>query len=158
MTQWLCHCKGAVVHFSDKYAGDISVTDAFRRLEEIPDSILIDVRTRAEWSFVGVPDLSSLKQEPLFVEWQSLPPAPPVSDFATCVTNSLSERGLDQQATIFFLCRSGARSLSAAVVVTQVGYANCYNVADGFEGPLNQERHRGAQAGWKAAGLPWIQT
>lgn len=146
------------MHFSDQYAGDISVTDAFKRLEEIPNSILIDVRTRAEWSFIGVPDLTTLKKEPLFIEWQSLPPAPPVSDFATTVANSLSERGLDQQASVFFLCRSGARSQSAAVVMTQAGYAECYNVADGFEGPLNQDRHRGTEAGWKAAGLPWIQT
>lgn len=146
------------MHFSDQYAGDISVTDAFKRLKEIPNSILIDVRTRAEWSFIGVPDLTSLNQEPLFIEWQSLPPAPPVSDFATTVAKSLSERGLDQQASVFFLCRSGARSQSAAVVMTQEGYAECYNVADGFEGPLDQERHRGTQAGWKAAGLPWIQT
>jgi hypothetical protein len=30
-------------------------------------------------------------------------------------------------------------------------------VAEGFEGPLDANRRRGGRAGWKYAGLPWVQ-
>ncbi|HZF36618.1 MAG TPA: rhodanese-like domain-containing protein, partial [Candidatus Angelobacter sp.] len=63
----------------------------------------------------------------------------------------------DREAPIFFLCRSGARSRAAAMAMTQAGYARCYNIANGFEGNHDAERHRGKAAGWKADGLPWTQ-
>jgi adenylosuccinate synthase len=34
---------------------------------------------------------------------------------------------------------------------------HAFNVADGFEGPVDAEGHRGTVAGWKAEGLPWRQ-
>ena len=42
------------------YAGDITPEQAWTILRENPDAVLVDVRTDAEWRFVGVPDLSSL--------------------------------------------------------------------------------------------------
>jgi rhodanese-related sulfurtransferase len=56
-----------------------------------------------------------------------------------------------------FFCRSGSRSLAAAKAMAAAGYRACHNVAGGFEGPLDDERHRGSADGWKAAGLPWLQ-
>jgi rhodanese-related sulfurtransferase len=55
------------------------------------------------------------------------------------------------------LCRSGVRSIAAAEAMTAAGYKNCYNILGGFEGPPDQQRHRGTTGGWKAAGLPWEQ-
>ncbi|WP_417668312.1 rhodanese-like domain-containing protein [Roseibium sp.] len=141
-----------------EYAGDTDVTAAFEALSENADAILVDVRTQAEWTFVGVPDLRAASKAPLLVEWQSFPPAAPVNDFVDQLAKKISEKGLDQSAPIFFLCRSGVRSQSAAIAMTKAGYTHCYNIAGGFEGPLDQEGHRGTQFGWKAAGLPWIQT
>jgi rhodanese-related sulfurtransferase len=58
---------------------------------------------------------------------------------------------------VLFLCRSGARSRAAAVALTGLGFAKAFNVAGGFEGDPDGERHRGNINGWKAAGLPWRQ-
>ena len=63
----------------------------------------------------------------------------------------------DKTQLIYFLCRSGARSNSAAMALTQAGYTACFNISEGFEGPHDQNRHRGSTAGWKASGLPWVQ-
>jgi rhodanese-related sulfurtransferase len=73
------------------------------------------------------------------------------------VTEQLAAHGADKDSELYFICRSGGRSLMAARAIAAQGYAHCHNVADGFEGPLDQLRRRGTAAGWKAAGLPWIQ-
>ncbi|MTI44694.1 rhodanese-like domain-containing protein [Roseibium hamelinense] len=136
----------------------MSVTESFEKLSADEASVLVDVRTQAEWTFVGVPDLRGIRKEPLFVEWQSFPPMPPVTNFVEKLSALLNEKDLDQRAAIHFLCRSGARSQAAAIAMTQAGYTHCFNVAGGFEGGLDQLGHRGSQSGWKAAGLPWIQS
>ncbi len=115
---------------------------------------MVDVRTTAEWNFVGLPDLSGLNREVRLVEWQSYPTMAPNPDFVAQVAAAIP----DKNAAIYFLCRSGARSRSAAIAMTRAGYTRAYNIAGGFEGDLNAERHRGAQNGWKASGLPWRQT
>ncbi|WP_417688744.1 rhodanese-like domain-containing protein [Roseibium sp.] len=127
-------------------------------LRDQADAVLVDVRTKAEWTFVGIPDLRSLSKEPLLVEWTSFPPAAPVNDFVDQLAKKITEKGLDQSAPIYFLCRSGVRSQSAAKAMTEAGFTHCYNIAGGFEGPLDSQGHRGTQSGWKAAGLPWIQS
>ena len=134
----------------------VSVTDAWRSLTQDPKAQLVDVRTRAEWQFVGVPDLGSIGRSPILIEWQSYPEGKAASDFADHCGRALREAGADPQTDIFFLCRSGARSLSAARAMTKSGFARCHNVADGFEGPLDRHQHRAA-GGWKVAGLPWVQ-
>ena len=63
-----------------------------------------------------------------------------------------------EDAPIYCICRSGARSASAASALTEAGFSNCFNVAEGFEGDLDDSRHRGQANGWKARGLPWIQS
>ena len=140
------------------YAGDVTSREAFDALAEQTDAVLVDVRTQAEWSFVGVPDLRPLGKEAVLVEWQSFPSSGPNPEFANVVSSLVSKKGLDLDAPIYFLCRSGARSQAAATVLTQAGHTKCFNISDGFEGPLDADRHRGTQSGWKAAGLPWIQS
>jgi rhodanese-related sulfurtransferase len=139
---------------SAPYAGDASPADAWATLKADPSAQLIDVRTTAEWNFVGLPDLSGLNREVQLVEWQSYPAMAPNADFVAQV----SAANPDKTAPIYFLCRSGARSRSAAIAMTRAGYVRAYNVAGGFEGDLNAERHRGTHNGWKASGLPWRQT
>lgn len=146
------------MQFSNQYAGDVDSAQAYDRLSSSENAVLIDVRTRAEWNFVGVPDLTAIGKEPLFVEWQSFPPAPPVSDFAASLSALLTQQGFEKGAELFFLCRSGQRSQSAAIALTQAGFDKCFNVSGGFEGPLDPISHRGTQSGWKAAGLPWVQS
>jgi rhodanese-related sulfurtransferase len=143
---------------SNGYAGDVSVTDAYSMLEGDKSSVLVDVRTKAEWSFVGAPDLSDLGKETIFVEWQEFPSMKVSPDFTTRLLDILRAQGVAASAPVLFLCRSGARSRAAAIALTKAGQAHCFNIAEGFEGPLDDKRKRGAVDGWKARGLPWVQS
>ncbi len=140
------------------YAGNVTAKEAWLMLENDSKAVLIDVRTRAEWSFVGIPDLSSLNKEVMFVEWQAFPPGPSDSSFVDQFAAACEQRGVTKDAPLLFLCRSGNRSQSAAIVCTEAGFENCLNVADGFEGDLDQNRHRNSMNGWKRNGLPWFQS
>ncbi len=140
------------------YAGDVDVETAYQAVASNPDAVLVDVRTRAEWTFVGVPDLRAVGKDVLTVEWQGFPAGTAVPDFVETLSGELARRGLDKAAPIYFLCRSGARSMSAAIAMTSAGYSPCYNIAQGFEGPMGPDGHRGSVAGWKAKGLPWVQS
>ncbi len=135
------------------YAGDLKPTDAWKLLAEDKKAQLVDVRTRPEWMFVGVPDLNSLGKRTMLQSWQNFPAMDVDANFTATVAQQIPDR----EAPILFLCRSGARSRAAAAAMTQQGYRKCYNVAEGFEGNLDGERHRGKVGGWKAAGLPWAQ-
>jgi rhodanese-related sulfurtransferase len=136
---------------------DVDVVEVWKRLEADPAARLIDVRTKAEWSFVGLPDLAAIGKRIILVEWQTFPDGKPVPGFATSLDAELSRDGAAKSDSLYFICRSGGRSLLAARAMAAAGYASCHNVADGFEGPLDAERHRGGVAGWKARGLPWTQ-
>src|SRR5882672_11147102 len=136
------------------YAGDVTPSTAWKILRERKDAVLIDVRTRAEWNYVGLPDLDTLAKKPALLEWQVFPSMQPNPEFVAALSGALA----DKQAPLLFLCRSGARSAAAAKAMTAAGYSTCFNVADGFEGPLDAQAKRGAAGGWKAAGLAWRQT
>jgi rhodanese-related sulfurtransferase len=139
------------------YAGDLDPRETWERLAREAAAQLIDVRTVPEWSFVGVPDLGSLQRQALLCEWQHYPPAPNTK-FVQEVVEALKRTGYRPGAALFCLCRSGARSRAAAIALTEAGYGPCFNIKDGFEGARDSERHRGGSAGWKAEGLPWMQT
>jgi rhodanese-related sulfurtransferase len=140
------------------YAGDLNVQEAWSMLAASPEAQIVDVRTAAEWAFVGVPDLSRLGREVRFVEWQSYPNGDVDSGFVQKAADALREAGAAIGAPVLFLCRSGARSRAAAVAMTKAGWTHAYNIAGGFEGDLDDQRHRGGRNGWKAGGLPWRQT
>jgi rhodanese-related sulfurtransferase len=140
------------------YAGDLSVEDAWSLLKSDSGAQLVDVRTSAEWAFVGLPDLSDAGREPLRIEWQSYPSMAVNSDFVAATKSALRQAGTAPETPVVFLCRSGARSRAAAIAMTQAGFSRAYNIAGGFEGDPDEKRHRGRLNGWKAAGLPWKQT
>ncbi len=135
------------------YAGDISATEAWEKLAGDAGAQLVDVRTMAEWNFVGLPDLSSLGRRVHCVEWQSFPTGAQNPGFVGEAGGVLT----DKTAPVLLLCRSGARSRAAAIALTRAGFAQAFNIAGGFEGDMDQEGHRGNLGGWKAAGLPWRQ-
>lgn len=140
----------------DDYAGDVTPEEAFRVLGADPKATLVDVRTRAEWSFVGLPDLSGMGKEPMLLEWQVFPAMERNPRFADDLASALGPDKKD--VPVFFLCRSGARSRAAAIALTAAGFGRCFNIAGGFEGDLDGARHRGGRNGWKATGLPWAQS
>ncbi len=133
------------------YAGDVTPSEAFAAVTQGEDAVLVDVRTRAEWSYVGVPQVDS-SHEPVLVEWQRYPDGSINDSFV----DELRAAGVGDGTPIYFLCRSGARSIAAAEAATAAGLGPAYNVLEGFEGPHDSEGHR-TVAGWKVAGLPWKQ-
>ena len=141
-----------VVHIED-----VPVEEVWGRLKSDASSALIDVRTRAEWTFVGLPDLKQIGKQILTVEWQTSPDNRIDAAFPERLAIVLDAAGAKKEVELFFVCRSGVRSRMAAEAMANAGYQRCRNVADGFEGPLDANRHRGQVAGWKAAGLPWVQ-
>lgn len=118
-----------------------------------PKAAMVDVRTDAEWNFVGLADLSEAAKQPALIPWQVYPSMQVNAGFM----DQVRQAGLTPEHHIYFLCRSGVRSLAAAQAAQAAGFPHAYNIADGFEGPPNGEGHRGEVAGWKAEGLPWRQ-
>lgn len=137
---------------SKGYAGDLNPEEAWELLATNHNAVLVDVRTDAEWRYVGVPDTSSLNKGALLVEWNSAHGRNP--DFL----DELAAHGITSgSGPVLFLCRSGVRSIAAAQAATQAGIEPAYNVTEGFEGALDANGHRG-RTGWKASGLPWRQS
>lgn len=136
------------------YAGDITPQQAWELLSDNPRAVLVDVRTDAEWRFVGVPDLSSLGREVVYIEWNTIHGAPNGNFLSELRRHVLPVEA--EERPVVFLCRSGGRSISAAEVATEAGLTPAYNVLDGFEGHLDASGHRGG-TGWRAVGLPWRQ-
>jgi rhodanese-related sulfurtransferase len=139
---------------SAAYAGDITPSDAWKLLANDQRAVLVDVRTPAEWAYVGVPDLTALAKQAVFIPWIIFPSMQINAEFPL----QLAAAGVGPDAPTLFLCRSGVRSRSAAIAMTERGYQTCYNVAHGFEGDHDGNRHRGTVSGWKVEGLPWMQS
>ena len=137
------------------YAGDLTPQEAFDLVRDDGSAVLVDVRTDAEWRFVGVPDISATGREPVFASWLPVEDDEPGRRFLA----ELAQAGVGpgHRGPVVFLCRSGQRSVGAAHAATAAGVVPSYNVLDGFEGPLDDAGHRGS-VGWRAVGLPWKQS
>ena len=129
------------------YDGALMPAEAHELLSLAPGAILIDVRTRAEWDWVGrIP--GSVE-----IEWQTYPGAQSNPGFAQQL-----QAQVDRESLVMFLCRSGARSHGAAALAKQAGYTEVYNILEGFEGDKDSRQHRNSVGGWRHAGLPWVQA
>ncbi len=140
--------------------GEVSPTEAWKLLETDRSARLIDVRTRAEWGYVGVPDLSEIGQTLICVEWAMFPEMSINPRFTEAVTEELGD---ERPGSLLFICRSGKRSLAAARAMadhlaSRGETARCLSVAEGFEGDLDPHGHRGCLNGWKFRGLAWRQS
>ncbi|MGI4950722.1 MAG: rhodanese-like domain-containing protein [Janthinobacterium lividum] len=132
---------------------NVAPKQVWAALQSDPMARLVDVRTPAEWAYVGLPDLQASGQDPVLIPWQLFPTMQVNGEF----TDHLKQAGLTPENKIYFLCRSGVRSLAAANAAKAAGFPHAFNITDGFEGPGNEDGHRGEVAGWKADGLPWNQ-
>jgi rhodanese-related sulfurtransferase len=128
------------------YAGDLTPADAWAKLEA--GAILVDVRTEGEWAHIGIPETKATENDPLFISW-SFPGGLPNPDFIDQLKQQAPE---DAGVELVFLCRSGQRSISAAIAATQAGYTS-YNILEGFEGEPDRYGERTVN-GWKNRGLP----
>lgn len=141
-------------------ASELSPQEAWDLLKQSKDAVLVDVRSKAEWGFVGIPDLSDLDHSVVFVEWASFPGMSTNDRFVDEVESAL---GGATPSSMLFLCRSGVRSLSAADAMAKAFEQKgqtvpCISIAEGFEGDLDAHKHRGGLSGWKVRGLPWVQS
>lgn len=134
------------------YAGEVTPRDAWDYLAA-HGGLLVDVRTLPEWQFTGTPDINGTPANIATISWKIYPQFQTNPQFA----GQLAEAGATPEMPLFFLCRSGGRSLDAAVAMTAAGYRYCFNITGGFEGEPDARGHRGTATGWKAAQLPWIQ-
>jgi len=132
---------------------NVAPSKVWEALTTNPKAAMVDVRTDAEWNFVGVADLSGAAKQPSLVPWQVYPSMQVNGGFM----DQVRQAGLTPDHHIYFLCRSGVRSLAAAQAAQAAGFPHAFNIADGFEGPPDGDGHRGEVAGWKADGLPWRQ-
>jgi len=129
------------------YAGAITPPEAYEVLQENPQAILVDVRSHAELDLVGrIPGAIN-------IEWAFYPGMIANTDFA----QQLAEQ-VDKKQTVIFMCRTGGRSHNAATVAASLGYAEAYNMLEGFEGEANAEQQRTLLNGWKHANLPWTHA
>jgi rhodanese-related sulfurtransferase len=141
-----------------QYAGDVSAKEAWEGLSTSPGAALVDVRSKAEWVYVGVPVVSSLGKQTLLIEWDDFASGTIVPDFMGRLKSALAAHGVAGDAPLYFICRSGNRSRNAAIAATAAGFSQCFNIEYGFEGRLDAERHRNTAGSWKAEGLPWVQS
>jgi rhodanese-related sulfurtransferase len=130
------------------YAGALTPTEAAALIQMRSGTSLVDVRTRAEWEWVGrVPGT-------VLIEWNGWPGGARNSEFE----RELLARVPEKSAPVLFICRSGGRSHHAATAAATLGYQLAFNVLEGFEGDKDADGHRGKVNGWKVAGLPWVQS
>lgn len=132
---------------------NIPPKQVWEALQKDPQAQLVDVRTDAEWTYVGLTDLAAAGKQPVLIPWQIFPKMEVNGGFV----EQLKQAGFTPEHHIYFMCRSGVRSLAAAQAAQAAGFAHSYNVADGFEGNPDSEGHRGRIGGWKAEELPWRQ-
>ena len=135
------------------YAGDLNPEETWKILKNEQSAMLIDVRTAAEWNYVGVADLSNMGKEQLTISWVTFPDDQKNENFIAEVEAACP----DKDAKVISICRSGVRSISTSTALTEAGYTQAYNVLEGFEGDKNDDEHRGNTGGWKVRGLPWKQ-
>ncbi|MDD5462016.1 MAG: rhodanese-like domain-containing protein [Methylococcales bacterium] len=121
---------------------------AWDLLQQNSNAVLVDVRTKVEHAFVGHPVGA------VHIAWKEAPDWQVNSNFI----DEVKRRAPDRNAPVLLLCRSGQRSLDAAKALEEVGYQKLINIIDGFEGPLDQNNHRGKLGGWRFCGLPWVQS
>jgi len=117
-------------------------------LQQNQGAVLIDVRSKVEHSFVGHPIGA------IHIAWKEAPDWQVNPQFLRDVEIRVSNKN----TPILLLCRSGQRSLDAAKALESIGYQRLINIIDGFEGPLDDQNHRGNLGGWRFDNLPWVQS
>jgi len=121
---------------------------AWSLLDTDSSAVLLDVRDRTEFGFVGHP-VGALN-----IPWKEAPAWQANPDFLAETRRRIPDYG----TPVLLLCRSGQRSLDACKALAEAGYTDVTNIEEGFEGPLDEHKHRNTQGGWRAHGLPWEQS
>ncbi len=137
----------------------LTSTEAYRHKTENPKILFLDVRTRAEVNFLGMPDVAdaNIPVKPLtrflansgkaYQRVNNL-------DFVPAVADMIARKGLEPDPVIFIMCRNGKGSAIATNLLAAHGYTKVYSVIDGYEGDMDAQGKRTVN-GWRNEGLPW---
>lgn len=131
----------------------IDSLSAHKKLLNDSNAFLIDVRSIEEINLVGFVDDKDFKNPFVTLPWKFLPNMDLNPNFINQITNLFPKK----DSELFFLCKTGGRSNQACDAVSKMGFINCFNIINGFEGDLNTSNQRGKVNGWKALNLPWRQ-
>ncbi len=133
---------------------NVTALEAWEILQRGSGAVLVDVRTRMEYDYVGHP------KGALHIPWQEWPEWRTNPQFVTEARNALAHGAtrIPETTPVLTLCRSGKRSLAAAQALAAAGFTEVYNITEGFEGERDAEGHRNTVGGWRFRGLPWEQT
>ena len=126
---------------------------AVERLQNNPQALFVDVRSKAEYKYVGYPENSILIPWIDDPDWEPNPEA-----FSDLVMQELDGRENLSDTEIILICRSGFRSNEALKCLENKGFTQVSHVASGFEGDLDENDHRGNLNGWRHDGMPWSQS
>ena len=126
---------------------------AVERLQNNPQTLFVDVRSKAEYKYVGYPENSILIPWIDDPDWEPNPKA-----FSDLVMQELDSRKNLLNTEIILICRSGYRSNEALKCLENKGFTQVSHVASGFEGDLDENDHRGNLNGWRHDGMPWSQS
>ena len=129
--------------------------EAWQLIQDEPRSIMIDVRSDMEFLFVGHPVGAIHIPWIDYPDWNLNPNF--VTEIRKLVLGGICHEVVESSAPILLICRSGKRSLEAGNLLIKEGFCDVYNIAEGFEGDLDEHHHRGTTGGWRFAGLPWEQ-
>ena len=133
----------------------ISPQEAWEIMQKEPRTVMIDVRSDMEFLFVGHPVGA------IHIPWIDYPDWRLNPDFVTevrkLVLGGVCHEKPNSGVPILLICRSGKRSLEAGNLLIKEGFCDVYNVAEGFEGELDEKHHRSTRGGWRFQGLPWEQ-
>ncbi len=147
ITQILQAAQNRAKEMNLPFEGALLPVEAYEIMQSAPGAKLVDVRTRAELDWVG--RITGAVE----IEWATYPGMKPNAHFIAQL-----EQMVDKESLVMFICRSGVRSRSAAITATQAGYADCYNVLEGFEGDKDAAGQRNTLNGWRVCELPWEQS
>lgn len=135
------------------------------QLLENPDAVLVDVRSRAEVAFLGLPRRTNVHMPymvmPMMGEFDAKKGGYALEinpDFPRAFRDYAEANGITAGTPIVLICRSGTRSARAADVLFEMGYRNVYSILDGFEGDKAKDgpdKGKRSLNGWKNAGLDW---
>jgi len=100
-----------------------------------PETVLLDVRTDAEWQTIGKPETKSLGIKTFFIT---------ITQDKDFIENI--KKQINKQNQVLVMCAAGGRSIIAANLLQDEGYA-AHNISDGFSG-------NGQDPGWQNSGLP----
>jgi len=126
---------------------------AVERLQSNSQALFVDVRSKAEYKYVGFPENSILIPWIDDPDWEPNPEA-----FSDAVMQELDGRENLSDTEIILICRSGFRSNEALKCLENKGFTQVSHVASGFEGDLDENDHRGNLNGWRHDGMPWSQS